>query len=139
MITAKGKFRDHEIEAEVVNPGDWFGKTWLIEIGGGFEPLWLAVEAGSVSDAIDELADSEKHGHHIRVADADLGDYDEDDCSRAGNDGAVVDLDHLAVHGEEGSAAPWPCTYHGDDLPPEGVNALIYNDFTQWLSEDPRK
>ena len=35
MITAKGKFGDREIEAEVVTPGDWFGKTWLIEIGGG--------------------------------------------------------------------------------------------------------
>ena len=139
MVTAKGKFGDHEIEAEVLNPGNWFGKTWLIEIGGSYSPLWLAVEANSVSDAIDELADSERHGNHIRVADADLGDYDEDDCSRAGNDGAVVDLDHLAVHGQEGSPTPWLCTYHSDGIPAEGVSPLIYDEFINWLSEDPRK
>ena len=42
--------------------------------------MFLIVEADSVQDAIDELADDEKYGHLITVADEDLGDYDPDDC-----------------------------------------------------------
>ncbi len=47
----------------VLNAGGWFGKTWLLEIGGSYSPLFLIVEADSMTDAIDELADNEKYGH----------------------------------------------------------------------------
>jgi hypothetical protein len=114
-IKAIGKLGDNAIEAEVLNPGDWFGKTWLIEIGGSNWPLFLAVEADSVSDALDELADNEKYGHNIVVADADLGDYPEED-RHYGPSGQVVDLDNVMVHGQERSATPWECVYTGDDL-----------------------
>ena len=114
-IKAIGKLGDNEIEAEVLNPGDWFGKTWLIEIGGSNWPLFLAVEADSVSDALDELADNEKYGHNIVVADADLGDYPEED-RHYGPSGQVVDLDNVMVHGQERSSTPWECVYTGDDL-----------------------
>lgn len=107
-------------DVAVVNPGDWFGKTWLLEIGGSYLPLFLIVEADRASDAIDELADSEKYGHHIVVDEADLGDYDPGTC-QYGPSGQVIDLDHLAIHGCEGCDVPFLCRYHGDGLPAEGV------------------
>lgn len=120
-ITASTSFHGRELkEVPVLNPGDWFGKTWLLEIGGSYWPLFLIVEADSVTDAIDELADNERYGHHIVVAAEDLGDYPEDD-RHYGPSGQVLDLDHLIIHGQEGSGVPFPCRYHGDGLPPEGV------------------
>ncbi len=121
-ITASGVFHGHELkDMPVINPGDWFGKPWLIEIGGSYSPLFLIVEADSVSDAIDELADDEKYGHHIIVEEADLGDYPEEDRYYGGNCGQVLELDHLLIHGQEGSKTPFPCTYHGEGLPATGV------------------
>lgn len=120
-ITATANFNGHELkDVPVLNPGNWFGKTWLLEIGGSYWPLFLIVEADSVSDAIDELADHEKYGHHIVVPSEDLSDYPEDE-RHYGASGQVLDLDHLMIHGEEGVSVPFPCRYHGDGLPPEGV------------------
>jgi len=120
-ITATATINGQEIkDIPVLNPGGWFGKTWLLEIGGSYWPLFLIVEADNVSDAIDELADNEKYGHNIVVVDADLGDYPEDD-RHYGASGQVLDLDHLMIHGQEGVNVPFPCRYHGDGLPSEGV------------------
>lgn len=119
-ITASFKLNGHDLTADVVNPAGWFGKTWLIEIGGGFTPLFLVVEADSVSDAIDELADSEEFGHHIVVDDADLGDYPEDE-RHYGPSGQVIDTDWLSTHGCEGCPIPFKCRYHAEGLPAEGV------------------
>ncbi len=130
-ITARGSFGGQELkDIPVLNPGDWFGKTWLLEIGGSYWPLFLVVEADSVTDAIDELADNEKYGDHIVVPDADLGDYPEDE-RHYGPSGQVLDLDHLLVHGQEGAECPFPCTYHGDDLPTEGMRPTDF-----WSRED---
>ena len=119
-ITASFKLNGHDLTADVVNAGNWFGKTWLLEIGGSFTPLFLIVEADSVSDAIDELADSEEFGHHIVVAEADLGDYDPETCEYSGS-GKVIDTDWLSVHGCEGCAVPFACRYHGVGLPSAGI------------------
>jgi hypothetical protein len=120
-ITANGTLNGHELnEMPVINPGGWFGKTWLLEIGGSYSPLFLIVEADSCQDAIDELADNEQYGHQIIVPDSDLADYPEDD-RHYGSSGQVLDLDHLMIHGQEGVEVPFPCTYHGENLPPEGV------------------
>lgn len=117
-ITARGQFNGQDLkDIPVLNPCDWFGKAWLLEIGGSYWPLFLVVEADSVSDAIDELADHEKYGHHIVVPEDDLGDYPEDE-RHYGPSGQVIDLDHLMIYGAE---KPWPCTYHGEGLPTEGV------------------
>lgn len=130
-ITAKGTLNGHELnDIPVLNPGDWFGKTYLLEIGGSYWPLFLVVEADNLSDAIDELADNPKYGHNIVVADADLGDYPEDE-RHYGASGQVLDLDHLMIHGQEGAECPFPCTYHGDDLPEEGMNPTNY-----WRRDD---
>jgi hypothetical protein len=120
-ITARGNINGHDLtDIPVLNAGSWFGKTWLVEIGGSDTPLFLIVEADSMCDAIDELADNEKYGHLIVVEDKDLGDYDFDDC-HYGPSGQVLDLDHLMIYGQEGADCPFPCRYYGDELPEEGV------------------
>ena len=142
IVRAKGRLGDHDIDAPVLNPGGWFGRTWLLEIGGSYTPLFLVVEAGSVADAIDELSDSEKYGHQIHVPDSDLADYPEDD-RRYDSCGRVIDLDHVAIHGYEGTSRTkemaWPCVYYGEGLPPEGISPPIYEDYLAWLEDDPRK
>lgn len=121
IITASGMFGGQRLDnVEVLNSGDWFGKAWLIEIGGSFWPLFVVVEADSVQDALDELCDSSKFSHHIVVGEEDLGDYPEDE-RHCGPSGQVIDLEHVMVHGQEGAECPWPCMYHGDYLPPEGM------------------
>jgi len=125
-IKARGSFGGQELkDIPVLNPGGWFGKAWLLEIGGSYWPLFLIVEADSVSDAIDELADNEKFGHNIVVSPDDLGDYPEDE-RHYGPSGQVLDLDHLMVHGQERSECPFPCTYFGDDLPAEGMKGTDF-------------
>lgn len=63
------------IEAEVVNPAGWFGKTWLLELQCGFDCDYFVVEADTLSDAIDELAESERFGHRIAIQEHEQGDY----------------------------------------------------------------
>jgi hypothetical protein len=113
----------------VINPGGWFGKTWLLEIGGSYWPIFLVVEADSITDAIDELAENEKYGHHITVDEADLFDYPEDD-RHYGASGQVLDLDHLMIHGQEGVECPFPCVYHGEGLPVEGLKPTDFCNMT---------
>lgn len=125
-IQACGTLNGHELrDLPVLNPGDWFGKTWLLEIGGSYWPLFVVVEADSVTDAIDELADNEKYGYNVIVDDADLGDYPEDERYYSGS-GKVLDLDHLMIHGQEGAECPWPCVYHGEKLPEQGMKPTDY-------------
>ena len=125
-ITASGCLNGHDLkDLPVLNLGDWFGKAWLIEIGGSFCPLFLVVEADSITDAIDALADNTKYGHNIVVDDTDLGDYPEED-RHYGPSGQVLDLDHLMVHGQERVECPWPCLYHGEGLPQAGMKPTDY-------------
>ena len=120
-VRARGRWNGQELDdISVINPGDWFGKCWLLEIGGSYWPLFLVVEADSVQDAIDELADSDQYGHHIVVSEEDLVDYDPDTCNY-GPSGQVIDLDHLLIHGQEGTECPFPCRYFADSLSAEGI------------------
>jgi hypothetical protein len=144
-LVARGKLGDHDIEAVCVNPGDWFGKVWLIEVGLGYSSSFYAVEAGNEQDAIDTLADSEEFGHTINVDDRELaeapavnGDDEENgwkaydrwveshDYSTAGNDSHLVDLTNVAIHGKPCTNMdrniPWPCLYFA----PEGINPLDF-------------
>ena len=128
-ITANCKFHGHHLnDIPVLNPGGWFGKTWLLELGGSYTPLFLVVEADTVSDAIDELSDNKTYGDQIHVSDEDLSDYPEDDRHYDGN-GRVIDLDHLLVHGLERTDVPYAVKYHGDGLPPDGIDP---RKFPEW-------
>ena len=128
-ITASCKFHDHDLtDIPVLNPDGWWGKTWLLELGGSYTPLWLVVEADSMSDAVDELSDNETYGHQLHVPDSDLGDYPEDDRHYDGS-GRVIDLDHLMIYGEERTDVPFPVKYHGDGLPPQGIDP---REFPAW-------
>ena len=74
-ITATCTLNGHDLSAvPVLNPGGWFGKTWLVEIGGYYSPLFLVVEADTISDAIDELSDDSTYGHQIHVPESDESD-----------------------------------------------------------------
>ena len=78
-VTAKWTVDDRDYEAPVINPGDWFGKTWLLSVcvcnAGG--PRYI-VEADHVGDAIDILAEDETYGGIIAIdVDADGDDYGE--------------------------------------------------------------
>lgn len=127
-ITASATFHGHHLtDMPVLNPGGWFGKTWLIEIGGSYSPLFLIVEADSMCSAIDELADNEKYGHLIVVAGEDLADYAPEDC-HYGPSGQILDLDHIMAYGEERVDRPFPCRYFGDGLPAEGIEPSELDD-----------
>ena len=133
-VTATALLHGHELnDMPVLNPGAWFGRTWLIEIGGSFSPLFLIVEANSMSDAIDELADSEKYGHNIIVSPEDLGDYDPETC-HYGASGQVLDLDHLMIYGDEMSRQPFRCRYFAQPLPSEGIDPSELDEYD--LEED---
>jgi hypothetical protein len=130
-ITASCKFGDHDLsDIPVLNPGGWFGKAWLVEIGGSYTPIWLVVEADNISDAIDELSDDKTYGHQIHVPESDLADYAEDSRHYDGS-GRVIDLDWLMVHGREGCDLPYPIKYHAEDEPagidPRHFAAWQYN------------
>ncbi len=130
-ITASCDFHGQSLsDIPVLNPNGWFGKAWLMELGGSFTPLFLVVEADNISDAIDELSDNKTYGHQIHVSPDDLGDYSEDDRHYDGN-GRVLDLDHLMVHGNERAESPYPMKYHGDGLPGEGIDPRKYDEFVE--------
>lgn len=73
-IKAKFTFRGETMEADTVGAGEWFGKTYLIEVGIGYSSLFCVVEADNLSDAIDDLADS-KYGHWITVDESCYDEY----------------------------------------------------------------
>ncbi len=124
-ITASCTFNGHDLaDIPVLNPGGWFGKAWLIEIGGSYTPLFLVVEADTLADASDELSDHPVFGHSIHVPDEDLSDYPEDDRRYDGS-GRVIDLDWVLVHGREGCDLPMPVLYHAEGEP-AGIDPRQY-------------
>jgi hypothetical protein len=130
-VTASAVFHGRRITMiETVNPGGWFGKTWLLEIAIGHWPRYFAVEADCAIDAIDELADHAKYGKEIRVEDPDLKDYPEESRSYAGNAGHVVDIDSLLIHGADSpgrGGVPFPMRYHlPGSINPNGIDPDKY-------------
>jgi hypothetical protein len=126
MITASCKFHDHDlIDIPVINPGGWFGKTWLLELGGSYTPLFLVVEADTISNAIDELSENETYRHQLHVSPEDPGDYPEDSRHYDAS-GRVIDMDHLMIYGREGCDLPFHVKYHGYGLPAEGIDPRTY-------------
>lgn len=113
MVTASCTFHGQDLkDIPVLNPNGWFGKAWLVEIGGSYVPLFLVIEGDTISDVIDELSDNERYGHQIHVSDADLSDYPEDERDYDGQ-GRVIDTEHVYIYGDEGLPCPYPVVYHG--------------------------
>lgn len=116
-VTASCTFNGHALTGiPVINPGGWFGKAWLVEIGGSFTSLFVVAEADDVSDVVDELSDDPTYGPQIHVPDNDLGDYPEDERRYDGS-GRVIDLDWVVIHGREGGDLPYSIKYHVGDEP----------------------
>jgi len=125
-ITASFKSGSNEITGvPVVNPGDWFGKAWLVSMPMGNFGMSFIVEADSASDAIEEFSDSES-GHLIHVEDRDLKDYPEESRNYDGQ-GGVIDTDNLQIDGQDGAKCPFKCLYHGEGLPKGGITPLDYS------------
>jgi len=97
MITAYSKTTQSFIKVEhLINRGDYFGETYLIEIGMGFDTATFIVEAGNVQDALDVFVDS-KFGHLVIIEDENLKDYDENYISYCGNEGKPCCLDEVIL------------------------------------------
>ena len=112
----------------VLNTGGWWGKTWLIELLGAGPPLWVVVEAGSISDAIEVLSDDPEFGYVLHVRERDLGAYPEGE-RQFDNKGRVIDTDKVRVHGWDRCDLPYPVRYHLDGLPPQGIDPRRYAAF----------
>lgn len=116
------KHSDDDITGDVVNPGDWFGKAWLIGYPLGNFSFFLVVEADTEADAIDELADNEKWGHVINLDESELrGSRNEETVDRAGNDSHPVDLDNITIR-----RAPKNLVYIDKSLPEGGLKPKDY-------------
>ena len=109
MVTATYHHKQGPQTVEVdglVNPGDWFGRTMLVAMGG----RWYVVEADHEQDAIDCIVDSDKYGKILTISEEEAEEREADgiEVYRAGNFGEPVDL--------EGVYFPNPpqCTVSGD-------------------------
>lgn len=98
----KAMLNGQEIEGDCVNPGEWFGKAWIVEVGCGFSSIFFAVEGDGPQDVIDNLCDSEEYGHLIRVDEDTAKEAEEDglELNYAGNASEPVDLENVHIHGE---------------------------------------
>ncbi len=72
------------LAAEVINPGDWFGKAHILGIAGAG---LYAVEADEAGDALDRLASHDRTRGVLAIDERDYGDY-----GYQGDDGVWVDL-----------------------------------------------
>lgn len=104
MIKAYSKTFPKGIDVDgLVNRGGWFGKTWLVLIGSGFDPARLVVEADYEADVIDQIVDS-KRWKHLLITDElceacqeAVASGEEDisyancECVSAGNYGEPID------------------------------------------------
>jgi hypothetical protein len=104
----------------VLNPAACRGKTWLIEIGGCM-PVWVVVEAESVSDAIEVLSDDTEFGHGVHVREEDLAAYPEEE-RQYDQRGRVIDPERVKVQGCQESDLPYPVRYHFEGCPAQGID-----------------
>ncbi len=128
-VRAIGKLGDHQIDAEVINPGDWWGKVWLIEIGHGISSSYFAVEGDTLQHALDEFADS-AYGHLIHIdIDVEGGDYG---CQMSKGDtikdGVVLEEDSwVNLKGEISDTSLSECSYYGNAGTPCDTDHMTYH------------
>lgn len=94
-IRFKANVDGHEITGPVLNPGNWFGKVWLIQvnIANALQPIY-AVEADTESDALDILANDKQYGHWLDLSEEEHADRERvgDPVWRAGNNDRPIDI-----------------------------------------------
>lgn len=120
-VTFSAKLHNSDIEGDVINPGDWFGKTWLVVLGGIAS---FVVEADNAQDAVEELAESEEYGQSLRLAEPDIADYNQDEIQYTGS-GIPYDNADVTVIGDEGKKQPFKCTYHVEGFD-EDISPLLF-------------
>lgn len=102
MIKAYSKTFPKGIDVDgLVNRGGWFGKTWLVLIGSGFDPARLVVETDREQDVVDEIVDCKRWKHLLITGelcqvcqDFEAGlrpDRDMCECTLAGNYSEPID------------------------------------------------
>ena len=99
MITAKvleGQLKGKTFTVDgLANRGEWFGETWLVGIGMGFECAMIIVEGDNETDVIDALTDS-RYGHLI-IVEEDFYKDNEDFADYAGNEGHPINTDEIRI------------------------------------------
>ena len=109
--------------ANVVNPGDWFGKRWAILVSYGFQGDWYIVEADNESDAIDILVESGK-ANGLIIDETAMGDYihvtidgEQMDVTDAKRRFPHMDMDAVINAGWATGDTTDTCLYTGDGTP----------------------
>lgn len=74
-VEVKFMHRSREITAYVVNPGDWYGRGYLVWVEDCFDPPIFFVEADSEQDAIEEFVSNDATKHMCAIEFKDYGDY----------------------------------------------------------------
>jgi hypothetical protein len=96
----------------VLNPGEFGGKTWLVELL-GCVPVLVVVEAASVHDALVVLSrDLEFEGIQL----AHDGKSSEEDCRR------VFNKQNVRVYGQADGDLPYPVRYYDEGYPDRSIN-----------------
>lgn len=110
----------------VLNPGDWFGKAWLVFVADCYHPTLYVVEAGSCSDALEEFVES-YIGANLEISDSEIGDYDLGDITSYRN-GTPCDTESVMIHGAENRDLPFTCRYWFPGAPERGIDPRHYSD-----------
>lgn len=133
-VTASFQFRKEEMkDVPVLNPGEGFGKCWLIELGGSYYSSFVVIEADSEMDALEALSDDKDWSHHTLIDIGSLADYflgnDEEGQPVYevywNNVGNPCDFQNVAIYG------PFDVKeirYHAAHLPKKGCEPKDYSD-----------
>ncbi len=109
--------------ANIINPGDWFGKRWAILVSYGYSGDWYIIEAGCESDAIDELVESGKVNGLI-IDKNDMDDYiqvtidgEQMDVTDARRRFPDMEINAVIQAGRENGDTTDSCHYTGEGTP----------------------
>jgi hypothetical protein len=123
-VTFSGKFGGQDVKGDVVNPGECFGRTWLIYVEDCFDQPLFVVEADDPCEAEEAfLADSDL-ASMVRIDEVDLPDFDPEEL-HYDSDGNPVNTESIQIHG------PFACRYHAKGLPDTGVDPLTFDRYEE--------
>jgi hypothetical protein len=110
------------LTATAVNPGEWFGRTWLVSVSAGQNVLHYVIEANSLTNASDMLSES-VHGHVIRIQSSEYLDFGvETDEPKCCFDGKGQPYDPTVIM----SQGRWDCWYFKSTEQTVGIEPAEY-------------